>query len=191
MSLLIRSVEFAAAGVKRVARTVFGAAATAISKGTGDEYVRHGGRGCGYHGVARLLGSAGGFALSAEFGGRAVPDRPQAERSNLRGAAWWFSESPATMQLLLDLSNGVRAEEAGRSGGRRIVIFHRGLAMVRELETTAGDDLYSVLVEAVRLTTAHEEPIALISTLGTLRRSSARRWNRRKFDCRVSLVSTC
>lgn len=32
--------------------------------------------------------------------------------------------------------------------------------MVRELETTAGDDLYSVLVEAVRLTTAHEEPIA-------------------------------
>lgn len=36
----------------------------------------------------------------------------EAERSNLRGAAWWFSESPATMQLLLDLSNGVGAEEA-------------------------------------------------------------------------------
>lgn len=35
-----------------------------------------------------------------------------AERDRLRGAAWWFSESPATMQLLLDLSNGVGAEEA-------------------------------------------------------------------------------
>lgn len=34
------------------------------------------------------------------------------ERSKLRGAAWWFSESPATMQLLLDLSNGVGVEEA-------------------------------------------------------------------------------
>lgn len=32
--------------------------------------------------------------------------------SNLRSDAWWFSEDPATMNLLIDLSDGVKADEA-------------------------------------------------------------------------------
>ena len=114
MSLLIRSSRVCGGGSKTGLRTVFGAAATAINRGTGDEYVQHGGR--GYPVITVFL--AAWFRLVASLcrpssADKAVPDRPQAERSNLRGAAWWFSESPATMHgCFLDLSNGVGAEEA-------------------------------------------------------------------------------